>query len=70
MNKKVIEGTKEQGKLNWMNLKTAVFRMSKAAECRAIKRGLNMTAISKLIGCDRKTLADWLAAHGAGIKKL
>ncbi len=48
LNKKGIEGTKEQGKLNWM---------SKPAECRAIKRGLNMTAISKLIGCDRKTLA-------------
>ena len=61
LNKKVIEGTKEQGKLNGMN---------KAADCRAITSGLNMTAISTLIGCDRKTLADWLAAHGAGIKKL
>jgi len=61
LNKKVIEGTKEQGKLNWM---------SKAAECRAITRGLNMTAISTLIGCDRKTLSNRYAEDGAGIKKL
>lgn len=61
MNKRVIEGTKEQGKLNGM---------SKAAECRAITRGLNMIAISTLIGCDRKTLANRLAAHGAEIMKL
>jgi len=41
--------------------------MSTAAELRAITRGLNMTAISNLIGCNRQTLANWLADQGAGI---
>jgi DNA invertase Pin-like site-specific DNA recombinase len=33
-----------------------------------LAKGLNLTAVSKLIGCNRQTLANWLESHN-GIKK-
>ena len=35
-----------------------------------LKKGLNLTAISKLIDCNRQTLVNWLAAHEAEMKKI